>query len=91
MGGLSYPGNCYNYNIDICINKKKASKIQLIRNNFYIIDSFLSLTPIFSITTRLNIYNPYNKLYDIHKLHDSIGNLMNNLKSLDLEKKIIFF
>tara|TARA_Y100000816_G_scaffold292605_1_gene289016 strand:- start:1626 stop:3179 length:1554 start_codon:yes stop_codon:yes gene_type:complete len=89
--GSAHPGNCYNYNIDICINKKKASKIQLIRNNFYIIDSFLSLTPIFSITTRLNIYNPYNKLYDIHKLHDSIGNLMNNLKSLDLEKKNYFF
>lgn len=89
--GSVHPGNCYNYNIDFCINKKKANKIELIRNNFYIIDSFLSLTPIFSVTTRLGIYNPYNKLYDIHKLHDSIGNLKDNLQNFDLDKENYFF
>ena len=89
--GAPAPGNCYNYNLKLCLDPSKANKIQLIRNNFYVVDTFLSSTPIFSVTTRLGIYNPYNKLYDIHKLHDSIGNFLENIKTIDLKSKNYFF
>jgi len=87
----THPGNCYNYNLELCLDKSKASKIQYMRDNFYVIDAFLSSTPIFSITTRLGIYNPYDKLYDAHKFHDSIGNFLENVKKVDLENKKFFF
>ncbi len=93
--GSPHPGTCLQYNLDLCIGNDKPKKInnsiQKLKFNSYILQSFLSATPIVSIISRMGFYKLFENIYSEHKENDALGNFVKKVENYDLYSYPHFF